>query len=58
MDIPFKHKRKKQEQRFCISKEDCVYKSYFGKRCIANKRVIWRTCRHKEKPLEAHNVKG
>lgn len=53
MDIPItvekKKKKKKREQRFCINNEGCVYRSYFGSRCIAAKRVVWRTCRFKTK---------
>ena len=52
MDIPDKliKKKKKREQRFCCDeKVVCIFKSYFGSRCIAPKRVIWRTCRFKSK---------
>lgn len=41
--------KKKKEHRLCSSTEGCVYKSYFGKKCIAHTRVIWRTCRHSTK---------
>lgn len=38
-----------KEQRLCKSEKGCIYKSYFGKKCIAPTRVIWRTCRHSMK---------
>ena len=41
----------KKEIRGCSDKGPCSFKSYFGNRCIAPKRVIWRTCRHKIKPI-------
>ena len=57
MDI--KKKRKKRELRLCSNPEHCVYKSYFGNKCIAHKRIIWSTCRYKQKPIKqggAENV--
>jgi len=47
--------RKKKEQHFCISKEHCSYKNYFGDKCLAPKRVIWRTCRFKSKTQGGKN---
>ena len=60
MDIPVKvekKKKKKREQRFCTNKEGCIYKSYFGSKCITPKRVIWRTCRFKTKTPGGNNGK-
>jgi len=42
-------KKKKIEQRFCLNPDCCVYKSYFGNKCCAHSRIVWRTCRFKSK---------
>ena len=41
--------KKKREQRLCLNIEPCIYKSYFGQKCVAHKRIIWSTCRFKTK---------
>jgi len=48
-------KKKKIELRFCAKEKFCVYKSYFSNRCMAPKRVIWRTCRFKKKEVNNAN---
>lgn len=47
-------KKRKHEQMLCSNLAPCVYKSYFGDRCIAHKHVIWRTCRFKTKSEDTH----
>lgn len=61
MDLPSKFdtkkKFKKREQRFCVNRDGCIYKSYFGSKCMVAKRVIWRTCRFKSKTSGGVNEK-
>ena len=46
MSIDYKVKR---EVRECSNPGTCAYKSYFGRHCIAQKRIVWYTCRFRVK---------
>lgn len=41
--------RPKREVRECANPGICAYKSYFGRHCIAQKRIVWYTCRFRVK---------
>ena len=56
LEAPLKKKKKKKENRFCLGEERCIFLSYFGQRCIAPKRVIWRTCRFKTKVIGGNDA--